>query len=216
MAIQPHDWQDLTPRDLLRFSRRWTLRSWLFVVGVVAAIVSVSWSTGYAYRAGSLPSWVYFLENSNDSPLSERNWHDAQQQFALHYDQLMSWQKLRAIAAGIAKDAPDGLKDEFEIVASLLAQVRGTRGEAHFLAGDVDYVVRVKPADGEIAFEWDKSSSIVKQIALDAGYELSEDEIRKANSNLNWFQFTYLDDAMRHAMIYRGLDGGLNLTIQKP
>src|SRR5262245_53793900 len=131
MATQPHDWQDLTPLDLLRFARRWTIKSWLFVLGLLVAVAGGSWSAGYGYRAGILPEFVYVLEDSSSSPLAERRSREDAARFEQHYDDLMNWQTLRAIASSIAKDSPDGLTSDFEIVGSLLAQLRGTRGEAH-------------------------------------------------------------------------------------
>lgn len=215
MTAQPHNWQDLTPIALLRFARRWTIQSWLFVLGTLIAIMCASWSAGYAYRAGTLPEVAYTLENPESSPRAERLHREQVESFSQSYDNLMDWQTLRAIASSIAKEKPDGLLSEFEIVASLLAQIRVTRGEAHFFAGEKDHVLYIKRGDGAFNFDWDVSDSIVRRIARDAGYELSDEELRVANSNLNWAQFTYLDDAMKHAVIYRDLDGTLGLIMQQ-
>jgi hypothetical protein len=213
VTTQPHNWQDLTPIALLRFARRWTVQSWLFIIGALIAIVCASWSAGYAYRAGALPEVAYALEESESSPRTERLHRERIDGFSQSYGNLMDWQTLRAIASSIAKDKPDGLSSDFEIVASLLAQVRGTRGEAHFLAGEKDHVLTIIRGDGAFNFEWDVSDSIVRRIAKDAGYELTDEQLQVANSNLNWAQFTYLDDAMKHAVIYRDIDGTLALVL---
>lgn len=213
--LQPHDWQKLTPLDLLRFARQWSIKSWLFVIGVAAALSFGSWSAGSAYQSGQLPEIAYALEDPGRSPLSRRLRLEREEQFANNYGELVDWQKLRPVARGIAEDRPDGLVSEFEIAASLLAQIRATRGEARFLAGTTEHIVRLTPAEGTLELEWEQGQSIVPGIARDAGYELTEDELKIANTNLNWAQFTYLDDAMEHAVIYRDLDGALNLTISQ-
>jgi hypothetical protein len=215
VTAQPHNWQDLTPIALLRFARRWTVQSWLFVLGILIAIVCGSWSAGYAYRAGTLPEVAYALEGSDGSPRAERLRREQVDSFSQDYGNLVDWRTLRVIASSIAKDKPDGLSSEFEIAASLLAQIRGTRGEAHFLAADKDHALTIVRGDGAFSFEWEVSDSIVRRIAKDAGYDLTDEQLQVANSNLNWAQFTYLDDAMKHAVIYRDLEGTLGLIMQQ-
>lgn len=213
MAVQPHDWQKLTPLEILRFARQWSLKSWLFLAGGMTALLVSAWSAGYSYRAGVLPEFAYVLEVGPASPLQLRKRLEAEDRFARNYDLIVDWRKLRPIAAGIMKDRPDGLDTEFEVAASLLAQIRATRGEARFLAGETEHRVRLAPDAGSVGLEWDEGPSLIPRIARDAGYDLTEEELRIANGNLNWAQFTYLDDAMEEVLIHRSLDGSLSLTM---
>lgn len=68
--------------------------------------------------------------------------------------------------------------------------------------------------DGSFKFAWDDKPSPVRGIANDAGYNLSEAQLKIVNSNLNWAQFSYLDDAMQRAVILQDLEGNFGLILR--
>lgn len=212
--IELSDANALTPRQLLMLAGRFTIGSWLTVVGTLIALVVGAFGVGWSYRDGSAPEFAYFLHQGSPTPYEEKIRRENQEAFAESYSNLVNWRTLQAIAAGIAEDSPDGLESKFEIVASLLAQVRSTRGSAAFLAGDTEIKVQLNRSDDGFELKWSEGPSIVPRVAKDAGYMLSDDELRLVNSNLNWAQFSYLDDALERAVIYRELDGTFGLVIR--
>lgn len=106
-------------------------------------------------------------------------------EFESVYSEFVNWQTLQAIAAGIEEYRPDGLETTLEIVTSLLAQVRSTRGIASFLFGTEEISVVIKRVTEGLRFEWKHESSVVHRIVNDAGYNLSDDELRLVNVNLH-------------------------------
>jgi hypothetical protein len=215
--VDLRSWDSLTPSSLWLLIGRLTIGSWVLVIGTMAGLFAAGWSLSAAYFGGWLPSYSYAFHNDGISPRDQRVLRNREDAFRLRYSDLVDWQKLSAIVRGIEEDRPDGLETPFEIAASLLAQVRSTRGTAYFLAGDTQHSVTIElTRDGEAQLEWEQDNSIIPRIAADAGYNLSDDELRTINANLNWAQFSYLDDEMEHAVIYRGVDGSLGLVIHQP
>lgn len=219
-AKQPHSPIDipeirkLTPLALLKLAERLSLGSWLTVVGLLTALIVGSYSLGYGYRDGTLPQLAYSLHGAGPTPREARIHREEEAAFTADYSELVNWRTLEAVASGIAEDNPDGLTSPYEIAASLLAQVRATRGSAAFLAGNEQISVKITRTEDGFGLEWDRKPSLVPRIASDAGYALTDAELRTANSNLNWAQFSYLDDAMQHAVIYRDLDGSFGLVLR--
>ncbi|MBM3545465.1 MAG: hypothetical protein FJX54_00820 [Alphaproteobacteria bacterium] len=193
-----------------------TIASWLLVGGLTAALATSAFGLGWAFRDGSLPAFAYAFQDEATSPATERAERMAADAFDGRYSELVDWRKLQALAGSIEKYRPDGLEDPYRIAASLLAQVRATRGTASFLAGEDEISLRVTASPGSFDFQWDQRPSIIRRIARDAGHaSLSERELRIVNSNLNWAQFSYLDDAMRRAVVYRQMNGNLGLLIRE-
>jgi hypothetical protein len=209
------DVNKLTPRALLAVLRRLTLGSWLLLLGLIGAGLAGAFGFGVGYQTGTLPGFSYALHPTSPTPAQRRVARDAEADFAAAYSDFVDWQTLRAISANVAMKQPDGLDGPFEIAASLLAQVRATRGYAAFLSGDEQIAVTIKRTPDGFELEWNESSSILRRIAQDAGYTLSDEDVVLHNSNLNWAQFTYLDDAMERAVIYRDLDGDFGLVIRE-
>ena len=209
------DVEKMTPAELLQIAGRLTIKSWLILVGLIVMIGAGAFRLGWSYRNGSLPGFAYVLHVGDNSPIEEREQSEDEATFKDSYSNLIDWQTLRAISAGIADHHPDGLGSYLEISASLLAQVRATRGSASFLAGAKQISVRITATDPDtLDLKWEESPSIVRRIASDAGYDISDDELRLVNANLNRTQFAYLDDEMQHAVIYRNIDGHFGLTIE--
>ena len=213
-SIELYDVNKLTLVDLLRLVKRFTIGSWIVLIGLIITLtLSIFW-IGWGYRDGSLPAVVYTIHEEMNSPLTEKIKREETIEFESTYSEFVDWQTLQSIAAGIEEERPDGLETTFEIVTSLLAQVRSTRGSASFLSGTEELSLVIKKIPDGFRFEWSHKSSIVRRIANDAGYNLSDDELRLVNANLNRSQFAYLDDAMERAVIYRNLDGGFGLVIR--
>ena len=213
-SIELYDVNKLTLAGLLRLVKRFTIGSWIVLIGlIITFILSIFW-IGWGYRDGSLPKIAYILHEGTNSSLIEQRKREERIEFESTYSEFVDWQTLHAIASGIEEDRPDGLETPFEIATSLLAQVRSTRGSASFLSGTEEISVAIKRTSDGFSFEWNHESSIVRRIANDAGYDLSDDELRLVNANLNRSQFAYLDDAMEHAVIYRDLDGSFGLVIR--
>lgn len=213
-SIELGDVSKLTLVDLLRRVKRFTTGSWIVLINsIITLTLSIFW-IGWGYRDGSLPKISYILHEETNSPLIEKRKREEMIEFESTYSEFVDWQTLQAIAAGIEEYRPDGLETPFEIATSLLAQVRSTRGSASFLSGNEEISVMIKRTSDGFSLEWNHESSIVRRIANDAGYDLSDDELRLVNANLNRSQFAYLDDAMEHAVIYRDLDGSFGLVIR--
>lgn len=206
----------LTPGELVRLLGRLSVGSWLTVLGLTGAVIVGAVSVGWQYRGGSLPEFAYVLHPAKPTPYEAQIDREREAQFASDYSEIVNWQTLQAISASIADNEPDGLETIFEIAASLLAQVRTTRGSATFLSGDEQLSVRIRRTPDGFELDWQEEVSILRRIARDAGYELTDEDVRLHNSNLNWAQFTYLDDAMQHAVVYRDLDGSFGLVVRDP
>lgn len=213
-SIELYDVNKLTLVDLLRLVKRFTIGSWIVLIGLIITLTLSMFWIGWGYRDGSLPTVAYILHEEINSPIIEKIKREEMIEFENSYSEFVDWQTLQSIATGIEEYQPDGLETSIEIAASLLAQVRSTRGSASFLSGTEEISVVIKKIPDGFRFEWSHESSIVRRIANDAGYNLSDDELRLVNANLNRFQFAYLDDEMERAVIYRNLDGGFGLVIR--
>lgn len=207
-------WDSITPFQFVSLARRLTIASWLMLLGVFVGTFGLGLTFGTAYIEGQLPQWAYLLEEPGHSPRDKRLDAEHQERFVVNYGRIVDWQTLSALANSIAMHRPDGLDGSFETAVSILAQVRGTRGTAYFLSGETQLALTVDFDSEAINFEWEERPSIIPRVAADAGYELSDDELRTVNSNLNWAQFSYLDDAMKHAVVFRELDGSFRLTLR--
>ena len=214
-TIDVSDIQKLTPRTLLGLCGRLSVISWFMIFGLNISLILGAFDLGFRYCDGSLPEFAYLFQNEGETLIDRKKQREEKSDFKSNYSELVNWRILKSISAGIAKDHPDGLHTELEIATSLLAQVRATRGSAEFLAGEERIIVNIKQSDNGFELEWDNKPSIVRQIAKDAGYELTDEELSTTNSNLNWAQFSYLDDEMEHSVIYRDIDGSLGLLIRE-
>ena len=215
-SIELVDVSRLTLVDLLRRVKRFTTGSWIVLISsIITLTLSIFW-IGWGYRDGSLPKIAYILHEEINSPLIEKRKREEMVEFENTYSKFVDWQKLQVIVTEIEGYRPDGLETPLEIATSLLAQVRSTRGSASFLSGTEEISVVIKRISDGFSFEWDHKSSIVRKIANNAGYDLSDDELRLVNANLNRSQFAYIDGAMEHAVIYRNLDGNFELVMNNP
>lgn len=205
----------LTPKQLLWLMRRLTINSWLICTSLLFGLAVGAFVMGWSYREGTLPEAVYAIHADAMTHRDEKAAREQDANFDAAFSDLMNWRTLQSIAAGISEEQPDGLESPFEVAVSLLNQFKTSRGFAAFLSGDREVTVQIQPTEDGFSLSWDRHPSRIKRIAQDAGYSLSSEEVRLHNTNLNWAQFSYLDDGMEHAVIFRNLDGTLSLTIRE-
>lgn len=118
---------------------------------------------------------------------------------------------LRATAASIIEDKPDGIRTADDAIASLVWQLRAQDGFAEFLAADKAHRVHVKyGADNGVDFDWETGSSSVVRILDGAGVTATPTLIRRLNTGINRVGVAWLDDGRS---IVRTADGGLALVV---
>lgn len=167
----------------------------------------------------TLPPWPYAFADPESRPKPQREHRIREAAFREHDGELSHWATLGPIVKGITEDRPDGLATPFEVAASfkvaasLLAQLSATRGQATFLSGSTETTVRIAVDADHMNPDWDEGRSLIPRIALDAGYELSDAELRTVSSNIHFAGFSPFDDATERAVVLRDLDGELRLLV---
>lgn len=191
------------------------------LLGVALAAVVAGFQMGAAYVRGTAPAALYAAAPTERTLLNAQHRIQSlsaalnqQTDFADRYRELVPWPALSRIADSILAEGPDGLTNRFDAAAAFLAQIRSTGRIASFFAGDREVRVLVRfEAGGGIGFDWHTVPSPLPSIAADAGYRLTEPQLRAVNAQLNRALFAYLDPAFEHALIHRELDGDLRLTL---
>jgi len=208
------DWNKLTPKQLFGIAKRLSIVSWLFVFGLLGSACVAGFALGKSVSDGNAPSPVLALFPEAEIAAKTKSRLKQREVFSASYSDFMDWQKIQAISASIMESQPDGLDTLTEVAVSLVSQIKAHEGHAYFLSGSTQHSVALVPTADGFDLEWDEKKSLIPRIANDAGYQLDDAELALHNTNLNWAQFTYLDDEMQEAVIYRNPDGGLGLVIR--
>ena len=211
-SIDIKDWKSLTLGQLIR---RLSLGSWVLIVTFIVVLSGAMFGLGKAFPV--LPVLPTVIETPQSTTSQDKDGNiprDEHDTFSDLYGNIVNWKTLQALARGIAEHQPDGLETSMDIAASMLSQLRSSGGTASFLFGVDQLTMTATIAEDEISFEWDERPSLIPGIAEDAGYtQLSPEDLKEVNANLNRNGFAYLDADMEHAVIYRNIDGTLSLTL---
>jgi hypothetical protein len=198
----PLEVDKLTLRELLRLGSRLTLASALALVGALGAAVGLG---------AALESWRSDAEVERRASEAEAAFLTREEAFGDAFVQRFVDEPgvMMPLARNIARLRPDGLERPYEIIASMLWQLRASRGSAEFLSGDKAHRMTVAFEPNSIKLGWDETSNLVPEILANVGAPATPEDLRKHNSNLNWAGYTRTDHGVT---IVRGPDGGLSVT----